>query len=72
MRIDRWGLLLFVCFFQAIVVYGADPTGTIAGTVLDPSGSAVPGAKVVVTATATGLTRNATSAADGEIGRAHV
>ena len=65
MRIKRWGALLFACLFQVIVAYGADPTGTIAGTVLDPSGSAVPGAKVVVTATATGLTRNATSAADG-------
>jgi hypothetical protein len=33
-------------------------TGSIAGTVTDPTGSAVPGAKVTITLPATGLTRS--------------
>src|SRR5439155_1788515 len=53
-------LLLF-----AFSMLGADPTGTIAGTVLDPSGAAVVGAKVTVTALATGLTRQTVSGGDG-------
>src|SRR5215467_11679956 len=48
-----------------LAAYGADPAGTIAGTVLDPSGAAVPGAKITATALATGLNRATTSAADG-------
>lgn len=46
-------------------LFAADPTGTIAGTVADQSGAAVVGAKVTVTATATGLSRSAVSAVDG-------
>jgi hypothetical protein len=47
------------------VLNAADPTGTLAGTVLDPAGAAVPAAKVTVTNTQTGLTRTMQSGADG-------
>ncbi|HZT29588.1 MAG TPA: carboxypeptidase regulatory-like domain-containing protein [Bryobacteraceae bacterium] len=53
---------LFVCM---TAVYAADPTGKIAGTVLDPSGAAVVDAKITATAVATGLTRTASSGGDG-------
>lgn len=49
----------------AFTLFAADPTGTIAGTVADPSGASVVGAKVTVVAPATGLSRSAVSAADG-------
>src|SRR6185437_15192335 len=45
---------LIVC---CALLRAADPTGTIAGTILDPSGAAVANARVTATATATGLTR---------------
>ena len=40
-------------------------TSQINGTVKDPSGSAIPGAAVKATQTATGVVRNAVSGADG-------
>ncbi len=43
----------------------AEPTGTLAGTVLDPAGAVVVAAKVTVVSTQTGLTREMQSAADG-------
>ena len=43
----------------------ADPTGTISGTVLDPSSAPVPKARVVATNTATGLNRETLAATDG-------
>src|SRR5438270_7534249 len=60
-------LLVLFCAFclSACNIFGADPTGTIAGTVLDPSGAAVVGAKVTATALATSLTRRTVSGADG-------
>ena len=51
------GLLLCAFLLVGLAAYGADPTGTIAGAVLDPSGAAVPGAKITAIASATGLTR---------------
>lgn len=65
MRYQR--LLLALCTIWLFISssYGADPTGTIAGTVLDPSGAAVIGAKVTVTNVATGFTRDTQSAVDG-------
>src|SRR5947207_11095816 len=58
-------LLLSALFIFASSTFAADPTGTIAGTVLDPSGAAVVGAKITATALATGLTRQTVSAVDG-------
>src|SRR2546425_2597556 len=55
-------LLVFWAFSQLV---HADPTGGIAGTILDPSGAAAAGAKITVTASATGLSREVFSAGDG-------
>ena len=49
----------------ASCVYG-QATGSISGTVTDSTGSAVPGAKVTVTAPATGTSRTATTSQGGE------
>ncbi len=46
-------------------IRAADPTGTIAGSLSDPSGAAIVGAKIVATNVNTGLTRETTTAADG-------
>src|SRR5437764_7657686 len=43
----------------------AQDRGTVTGTVTDTSGAAVPGAALVLTNPATGLSQNATSAANG-------
>ena len=55
------GLLIAV---SALCV-AADPTGTITGTVTDPSGGSVAGAKVTAKSLNTGLSRSGTTAADG-------
>src|SRR5439155_9430426 len=55
-----FGFLLCVCLLDA-----AEPTGTIAGAVVDPSGAAVVGARIAVTAQATGFTRRTVTAGDG-------
>jgi hypothetical protein len=44
----------------------AQATGSISGTVTDPTSSAVPGAKVTITLPATGLTRSSTTNQEGE------
>ena len=54
-------LLLFCC----AAVRAADPTGTIAGSIQDPSGAAVANARVAATNIATGLTRETMSGNDG-------
>ena len=50
-----WAFLLCAFWLFSLAAYGADPTGTIAGTVLDPSGSAVADAKITATALPQGL-----------------
>jgi hypothetical protein len=52
-------------FTLASGIFGQQPTGTINGTVTDPSGAAVVGAKVIATNLNTGLTRDTTTANDG-------
>ncbi len=44
----------------------AQDTGSITGTVMDPSGAIVPGAQVQITSPATGVTRSATTNAQGD------
>ena len=61
MRLVTVTLLMLLC----APLWAADPTGTIAGTVLDPSGAAIVGAKVTATNINTGLKREATTATDG-------
>src|SRR6185369_7845121 len=57
--------LFLGCFLFLSALNAADPTGTIAGTVLDPTGAVVTTAKVTVTNTKTGLSREMSSSADG-------
>src|SRR5579875_37826 len=55
---------LFLCFLFAVPVL-AQVTGSIRGTVVDPSGASIPGARVTVTETQTGAKRTTTTADDG-------
>lgn len=59
----RAGMVLLTVSFLSPM--WADPTGTIAGSVGDPTGALVVGAKVVATNLGTGLKRDATTASDG-------
>ena len=52
------------CFALACTASWAQ-TSQISGTIKDPSGSAIPGAAIKATQTATGVVRNATSGDDG-------
>jgi hypothetical protein len=59
----------FICFFTGLFLSLAAsaqlPTSTLNGTVTDPQGALVAGAKVVITNTATGASREVTTAGDG-------
>ncbi len=60
------GLKHLTAFFVlCTVLRAADPTGTIAGTILDPSGAPIANSRVTATALATGFTRETTSHIDG-------
>ncbi len=54
-----WACALALCL--AVVCFGQRDLGTISGTVTDPSGSAVPNAKITVTEDATGVAHNSVS-----------
>ena len=53
------------CFLLLSILQGADPSGTLAGTVNDPGGAVVVAAKVTVTNTQTGFKREMQSGGDG-------
>ena len=57
--------LVLVGFFAAIVAFAQLDTASIVGTVLDPSGAAIPNAAVVVQNQNTGATFNASANAEG-------
>src|ERR1700686_2126146 len=57
-------ILLFVSLF-ALAAFGQDATGRVLGTVTDPTGAVVPGAKVTITNVGTGSNRETVSDRDG-------
>jgi len=60
--------LLICCLIVLVLSLSAAaqlPTSTLNGTVTDPQGAVVAGARIVVTSTATSTSREATSASDG-------
>jgi len=58
-------LIAILCLLTAGTVWSQDTKGTISGRVTDPSGSVIPGAKVVVTNTAMGTKTDLTTNAEG-------
>lgn len=64
MTLRRLSIAAFIAMFACCELF-AQATSQISGTVRDASGLAVPGADVTATQTDTGLTRTATTAADG-------
>jgi len=59
-------LLALWAFLMLGVAYGQGDRGTLAGTVTDSSGAAVPGATVTVTHSSTGFTQEAQTGSSGE------
>ena len=64
-------LLFVVCLAAAALLlvptlYGQASTGTITGTVQDPTGAIVPGVTVTITNPETGLRRDTTTSASGD------
>jgi hypothetical protein len=55
----------FTLFLLVPPALAQQATGTILGTVTDPQGAVMPGAKITVTNTQTGIAKNATSDKDG-------
>ena len=55
----------FLLFGVVFSLPGQTVTGTIAGTVLDPSGAAIPNAAITVTNEDTGIVRNSVATTDG-------
>jgi hypothetical protein len=62
---DGAAVVCFLTFFAGQLLYG-QATGSFSGTIADASGAGIPGAKVTVTAPATGFTRSAIANASGE------
>src|SRR5665213_231525 len=59
------GLLLLAVLMFTLQGHAQQTLGSLNGTVVDPSGAAIPGAIVVVTNSAIGVTRTVKSQADG-------
>ena len=55
----------FACLFSALSLFGQDATGRVIGTVTDPTGAAIAGAKVTVTNVATQVPRETVSDTEG-------
>ena len=64
-RLSGVKLSVFLALFACPAVYG-QATGSISGTVADPSSAAVPGATVTVSAPATGFSRSSKTNEKGE------
>ncbi len=63
----KLGIMALFCMYlsAAAVVWGQDPTGRILGTITDPKGGTVPGAKIRVTNIATQIHTTIVSGNDG-------
>src|SRR5712691_3444121 len=64
----QWrGVFGLVCIFllPATLAWGQTSASSIFGTVTDPNGAAVPGAKIIVTNVATHVSRETTTGGDG-------
>src|SRR5260370_6910597 len=59
------GVALVAYLFVTSVSRAQDATGRVIGVVIDPAGAVVPGARITVTNSATGVSRETTSAGDG-------
>ena len=62
----RWLLVSWLELFLSAAVLASGPTGTITGTVTDPSGAVVPNARITVINEATNAVRDADSNGDGD------
>ena len=62
----RWLLLFSLGLFLTITAFASGPTGTITGTVTDPSGAVVPKARITVRNEATNAVRDAETDDDGD------
>ncbi len=62
----KLGALISVLLLASVALFGQAETGTISGTITDNSGAVVPGAKVTVASSNSGLTRSTTSGSGGE------
>lgn len=65
-RLAAWfGMAFFAVIASVLPLHAQQTLGSINGTVVDPSGAIVAGAKVTVTASAIGVTRTTTTQSDG-------
>jgi outer membrane receptor protein involved in Fe transport len=62
---SRSSFCFLACLILSLAATAQLPTSTLNGTVTDPQGAVVAGAKVVITNTATGASREVTTAGDG-------
>lgn len=67
-RFGQWIYLVAVCLALTNVGFPQASSSSLRGTVTDPSGSALPGATVVVTSTELEITRTSTTGAVGDYG----
>jgi hypothetical protein len=64
-RLTSLSMSLVVIFLACILSFAQAPTGTVTGTVTDPSGAVVPNASVTIINKATGVPRTVTTNTDG-------
>jgi len=57
--------LLLILLFAEVPLLAQTPTGTIIGTVTDPTGAVISSAAITIVSRATGLTRNCTTDSEG-------